>query len=252
MSSSGAATRVIAGIHVSAHLSGPGEWHAWGRACISFFFFDICVPFDVTIGDPIEQAIVAVNPWPLLEAALKDSRSWESLLPATAFRAVSLAAPEGSTLTLVDPVGVLRGHQKVLPFNRTLEKFGEAKVEGVNRFDHQLGGRGIVGGGRTTRSRDFFAAAQYQELTDAEKLSRDSYEPMDSGVAIGTAAATNGFTRSVPVEFETIIIDAPDGDIAPFTQVHEAIPRSSRASRRRLFVVPRRARLRHASRRERP
>ena len=210
-------SRVIAGIHVSAHLSGPGEWHAWGRACISFFFFDICVPFDVTIGDPIEQAIVSVNPWPLLEAALKDARSWESLLPATAFRAVSLQAPEGANLTLVDPVGVLRGHQKVLPFNRTLEKFGEAKVEGANRFDLSS----VVAGSATVAHdtvTDFFAAAQYQELTDAEKLSRDSYEPMDSGVAIGTAAATNGFTRSVPVDFETIIIDAPEGDTAPFTR----------------------------------
>ncbi len=41
---------------------------------------------------------------------------------------------------------------------------------------------------------------------------------MDSGVAIGTAAATNGFTRSAPVDFETIIIDAPEGDTAPFTR----------------------------------
>jgi hypothetical protein len=208
---------VIAGIHVSAHLSGPGEWHAWGRACISFFFFDVCVPFDVTIGDPIQQAIVSVNPWPLLEAALKDPRSWESLLPASAFKAVTLTVPEGTTVTLVDPVGVLRGHQKVLPLNRTLEKFGEAKVEGVNRFDLSSVTAGSSTVAHDTLS-DFFAAAQYQELTDAEKLSRDSYEPLDSGVAIGAAAATNGFTRPVPVKFETIIIDAPDGDTAPFTR----------------------------------
>jgi hypothetical protein len=40
---------------------------------------------------------------------------------------------------------------------------------------------------------------------------------MDAGVAIGTAAATNGFTRAVPVEFETIVIDAPEGGTAPFS-----------------------------------
>jgi hypothetical protein len=208
---------VIAGIHVHAHLTGPGEWHAWGRACLSLFFFDICVPFDVRIGDPLAQIVAVVNPWPLLEAALRNPRSWESALPGAAFRAIGFTVPEGATVTLIDPVAVVRGHQKVLPFNRKLTKFGEAKIDGVDRFDVS---RVAVGTGTVAHElfTDFFAAGQYQDLTDAEKLSRDSYEPMDAGVAVGTAAATNGFTRSVPVEYETIVIDAPEGGDAPFTE----------------------------------
>ena len=42
-----------------------------------------------------------------------------------------------------------------------------------------------VGGQDESRTlqHDFFAAGQYQNLSDAEKLSRDSYELMDAGVA---------------------------------------------------------------------
>jgi hypothetical protein len=207
---------VIAGIHVHAHLTGPAEWHAWGKACLSLLFFDICVPFDVRVGIPIAQIAELINPWPLLEAALRDPRSWESAL-GPAFRAVSYTPPEGAAVTLIDPVGVLRGHQKVLPFNRRLTKFGEAKLEGADRFDVT---RVAVGAATVSHDlvTDFFAAGQYQDLTDAEKLSRDSYEPMDSGVAVGTAGATHGFARAVPVEYETIVIDAPEGGEAPFTK----------------------------------
>ena len=208
---------VIAGIHVHAHLTGPGEWHAWGRACLSLFFFDICVPFDVRIGDPLAQIVALVNPWPLLEAALRNPRSWESALPGAAFRAIGFTVPEGADVTLIDPVAVVRGHQKVLPFNRKLTKFGEAKIDGVDHFDVS---RVAVGTGTVAHElfTDFFAAGQYQDLTDAQKLSRDSYEPMDAGVAVGTAAATSGFTRSVPVEYETIVIDAPEGPDTRFTE----------------------------------
>jgi uncharacterized protein DUF6603 len=208
-------TRVIAGIHVDAHLTGPGEWHAWGRACLSLLFFDICVPFSVTIGNPLEQILARVNPWALLEAALRNPQSWESALPGVAFRAVGFALPEGATVTLVDPVGVLRGHQKVLPLNRKLAKLGEAAIDGADHFDVSRVAIGTSTVAHESVS-DFFAAGQYQELTDAEKLSRDSYEPMDAGVTVGTAGATSGFTRAVPVEYETIVIDAPEGPEAPF------------------------------------
>jgi hypothetical protein len=210
-------TSIIAGIHLDAHLTGPGEWHAWGEACLSLLFFDVCVPFSVTIGTRQEQPVPSVNPWLQLEAALRNPRSWESGLPPAAFRAVSFTLPAGSTLTLVDPVGGLRGHQKVLPLNRKLAKLGEARIEGVDHFDVSQVRVGTAAVAHQA-TRDFFAAGSYQNLNDAEKLSRDSYEPMDAGVAIGAAAATNGFTRSVPVDYETIIIDAPEGPEAPLSQ----------------------------------
>src|SRR6185503_5138638 len=57
---------------------------------------------------------------------------------------------------------------------------------------------------------DFFAAGQYQNLSDAEKLSRDSYELMDAGVAIASNAVSVGDLRETPLVYETKIIDAPE------------------------------------------
>ena len=128
-------TSVIAGIHVHATLSGLGPWHVKGKACLSLLFFDICVPFRLTVGSALDQVLPSVNPLLQLVAALQDPRSWVSGLPPSAFRAVSFATPPGSTLTLIDPVGSLSVQQKVLPLNRTLTKFGEAALVGPDRYD---------------------------------------------------------------------------------------------------------------------
>jgi Family of unknown function (DUF6603) len=210
-------TSVIAGIHVHATLSGLGPWHVKGKACLSLFFFDICVPFQLTIGSALDQVLPSINPLLQLVAALEDPRSWVSGLPPSAFRAVSFATLPGSTLTLIDPVGSLSVQQKVLPLNRTLTKFGEAALLGADRYDLtavRIGTNGVA----FTLMRDFFAAGQFQKLTDAEKLSRDAYEKMDAGVTIAANTVTNGTGRAVPVEYETIIIDAPEGFEAPFTK----------------------------------
>ena len=210
-------TSVIAGIHVHATLSGPSPWHAKGKACLSLLFFDICVPFQLTVGTAQDQPLPSVDPGLQLVAALQDPRSWVSGLPPAAFRAVSFATPPGSALTLIDPVGSLSVQQKVLPLNRTLTKFGEAALVGPDRYDVT----GVRIGSNTvtfTLMRDFFAAGQFQQLSDAEKLSRDAYEKMDAGVAIAANTVTNGAGRAVPVEYETIIIDAPEGFEAPFTK----------------------------------
>jgi hypothetical protein len=207
---------VIAGIHLDGHLSGPAPWHAWGKACLSLFFFDICVPVSLTIGSEESEPAPQIDAWAELEKALKDSRNWESGLPAANLRALSYAPPEGAAVTLIDPLGSLTVHEKVAPLNRKLEKIGEAVPSGVNEFDVS----GVTIGGSTTGYtlvQDFFAAGQYQALTDAEKLSRDSYELMDSGVGVATGAVEGGATRGVPVNYEAIVLDAPEGPQLPFS-----------------------------------
>jgi hypothetical protein len=208
---------VIAGIHVHATLTGPSLWHAKGKACLSLLFFDICVPFQVTVGSAQDQPLPTVNPSLQLLAALQDPRSWASGLPPASFRAVSFATPPGSTLTLIDPVGSLSVQQKVVPLNRKLTKFGEAALAGPDRYDLSVVRIGSAAVSYTV-TRDFFAAGQFQELTDAEKLSRDAYEKMDAGVALVANAVTSGTARAVPVAYETIIIDAPEGFQAPFSK----------------------------------
>ena len=208
---------VIAGIHLSATLQGPNPWHASGRACLSLFLFDICVPFSLTVGDEQEQPSPVVDAWNLLQAALREVRNWQSLLAPGVRRTIGYAVPTGSALTMVDPVAGLAVHQKVLPLNKPLDKLGEARIDGDARFDVSAV---RVGGSEVPHSaeRDFFAAGQYQNLSDADKLSRDSYELMDAGIAIASDAVTTGDVRETPLVYETIIIDAPDPGTTSFSK----------------------------------
>lgn len=206
---------VIAGIHLNATLQGPNPWHAEGRACISLFLFDVCVPFSITIGEEEGQPVPTIDAWDRLQQALREVRNWQAELPAGARKTIGYAIPAGSALTLVDPAGGLAVQQKVLPLNKPLDKLGEARIDGDKRFDLS---HVRVGGQDEAHSlqRDFFAAGQYQNLSDAEKLSRDSYELMDAGVAIAGAAVTVGDIRETPLVYETIVIDAPDAGTVRF------------------------------------
>lgn len=205
----------IAGIHLNATLQGPNPWHAEGRACISLFLFDVCVPFSITIGEEQGQPVPSIDAWDRLQAALREVRNWQTELPAGARRTIGYAVPAASALTLVDPAGGLAVQQKVLPLNKPLDKLGEARIDGDKRFDVsdvRVGGQAEA----HVTQRDFFASGQYQNLSDAEKLSRDSYELMDAGVSIAGAAVTVGDIRDTPLTYETIVIDAPDPGAVSF------------------------------------
>jgi hypothetical protein len=54
---------------------------------------------------------------------------------------------------------------------------------------------------------DYFAPAQFLELSDAQKLSRPSFERMDAGIELTIDAVTHGPPISVAVKYETIRID---------------------------------------------
>ncbi len=201
---------VIAGIHLNASLRGPNPWVAKGRACISVLLFDVCVPFKVTIGDEQDQPVPLLNAWDQLQAALREKRNWETTLAPGARRAVGYALPEGSALTLVDPAGGLAVQQKVLPLNLQLDKLGEAKIDGVSRFDVTHVRVGATNA-PFTKPQDYFASGQFLKLSDAEKLSRESYERMDAGVSIAADVLTVGEGRDKALVYEGKIIDAEPG-----------------------------------------
>jgi hypothetical protein len=101
--------------------------------------------------------------------------------------------------------------QKVLPFDRPLERFGQFDIVGPHRYD-------IVGvrvGARAapswSRAQEYFAPGDFEILSQTEKLSRDSFERMDAGVSVGAAfvdAPVNSM-KIAEVVYETRIIDSP-------------------------------------------
>jgi hypothetical protein len=205
---------VIAGIRVAATLSGPSPWHAKGEACLSLLFFDICVGFDETWGAAQPQELPTADPWLDLSAAIRDSRNWSAALPPAAESVVTMRAPEGrSAPVLLDPVGGVAFREKVIPLNRHISKYGEARPVGPSEYrvtKVEAGGDPVDPFGTID---ELFAPAQFQEMSDADKLSAPSFEPMVGGVTIDADAVSCGGAMGIDVVYQTKTID--EGIVGP-------------------------------------
>jgi hypothetical protein len=187
-----AGTDVIASISVSGQLSGPTPWNVQGDASIQILFFEISVGFDVTWGEdgppqPVEVEGVAV----LVKKALEDDRNWRAEAGANANTAVStrqLNLPQGQLV--LQPFSVLSVSERVVPLGFPLEKFGNKKPD-VDLFEL------TTGMGDTQEVREEFAIANFKKLSDADKVSRPSFERMRSGIRFSTGDATETGARMV-------------------------------------------------------
>ena len=203
-------THRIAGVHVEATLTGPSPYRAKGEGCLSLLFFDVCVDFDATFGEARGIELPPLDPWGALKAALEDARNWSGRLPAAVVAAVNLAAlPDAAgDVVLIHPSGTAVVRQRVLPLNKTLQRFGEFELAGPDRFEI---GAVSIGADTTPQWQpvyDLLPPSLSEKLTDAEKLSRDSYEPEVVGVEAGVPDAVHGGAKAVDVEYESRLVDS--------------------------------------------
>jgi len=195
-------TSTIAGINVSATLSGPTPWDARGKASISFFFFSISVGFHVTWGDPPPAISPATEDLlALLQREFNDTRNWRAELPPNNHLHVSLRKiepPVGQELLVIHPAGVLTFSQRSLPLEDYLiQKFGNKKPLAQNKFklsNANSGGPDIPADYQGVREQ--FAPGNFTELSDSEKLSRRSFEKLPSGFKL---TATKDLLVATPV-----------------------------------------------------
>jgi hypothetical protein len=195
-------TSVIAGINITAQLSGPTPWDAHGTATLTILFFDIDVDFHVTWGDPPPS--IASNTedlLKLLQGELADTRNWRAELPPTNHLYVSLrtiAPPAGGELLVVHPAGVLTFSQRSLPLeNYVIDKFGTKKPLNENKFKlSNANSNSKVIPADYQNVREQFAPANFTELNDSDKLSRNSFDRLPSGFKL---APTTDLLVATPV-----------------------------------------------------
>jgi hypothetical protein len=92
-----------------------------------------------------------------------------------------------------------------------ISRFGPAAPAGARRFTISSVSLGEEDQ-ETDPVRDFFAPAQFFEMSDDEKLSRPSFEPMPAGISLGSdeflfTADTTDWLELETIKFETIIVD---------------------------------------------
>jgi hypothetical protein len=202
-------------IHLDFTLSGPTPWHARGEASIDCFFFSISVPFDARWGSENGVALPEVDARAPLLAALGDARNWTAASPAERELAVTLravarpkiAGTDGEAI-LAHPFARLTVRERVVPLDIRIDKLGNATPARWNQFriaTARLNGTGVA----PETLQDYFAPAQFVELTNDAKLSARSFELMDAGATLGSPDAKVGHSSPVDVHYETFIVDDP-------------------------------------------
>jgi len=205
----------LSNIRLYFNLSGPTPWHAIGSARFKILFVKFKVDFDIIKGsvrtiDPIP----AVDPWIPLKKALERRQAWSSSLPPTRNMVESLRPidePEDvkdkkSMPVLVHPAGKLEVRQNVLPFEVTLDKFGNAPVKDHNYFSITS----ITSGNELECKpvKEYFAKKPFKNLTIKEQLSSESYELQQAGIEITSEAIkVPGKMKAKSLEYEVIPID---------------------------------------------
>jgi hypothetical protein len=194
------------GVHLRGSLEGPAPWRIHGSASIGFLFFDIDVDVDVTFGDRNNDVLPPIDVMPLILAEFNKNENWQATLPPSGQLLVSLRNLGEQAALILHPVGTLRISQRTVPLNLKLDKLGNQKVADFNQFT-----LGVQTDGLTLKDtpREFFARAQYQQMDDAQKLSKPSFERLDSGVEIAAEQKqwSAGPASQRNVRYETIIID---------------------------------------------
>jgi hypothetical protein len=203
-------SRYLAGIQVEATLTGPSPWHVWGEASISILFIKASVTFDVTIGQPGPGALPSLKVWPALKAAIELPGNWRSVLPAAASQVVSLKAPSDTNGALIDPVGNITLVERKAPFSRTISRFCDAVPDGGHRFDLTTVSIGFeeLNAADWHQTTESFPPAQFEQLSDSEKLSRPSFETMVAGIALADRVAF-GVAVDRQLTCRTVVVDAP-------------------------------------------
>jgi hypothetical protein len=145
--------------------------------------------------------------------ALADDAAWRAIPAGAHSSQVTLRAlPAGGPLVL-DPAGALAVRQSAIPLNLPLSRVGARPIEGGNTFriaEMHVGGSEVP----VSPLREQFAPAQFTEMSDAEKLSRASFERLEAGIEVRGGDAPKGdFMRVVELAFEVIYIRKPRFDI---------------------------------------
>ena len=200
----------LAGVSLDGSLSGPNPFRVRGTATLSVLFFDISVDVDKKFGSEDQATLPTADPWPPLLNALKDPRNWAALPGAGTIPIATLSLPAGTQATVIDPAGKMVWRQTVAPLDRTLTRFASVATAAPVKYTVTSV---TVGGNPATyaSSKEFFAAAQFEDMSDADKLSRPSFESMQAGVEVASASVHLGPSIAAPLEYETEYVDAQHG-----------------------------------------
>lgn len=206
----------VMSVSIRMSLEGPTPWVAKGTGSISLFFFDISADFNETWGDSKKVSLPDIAILPRFIEEIKKNQNWSTALSTDKNTSVTLrkfkeseniVTADDSTL-IMHPSGTLVIQQKLLPLNINIVKIGNQKTSDVKKIDvftASSNGNFLS----VKEIKESYAIGQYQELSNAEKLSKPSFQKETGGIEIsfdGNSVAHGKMVRKV-LAYELTIID---------------------------------------------
>lgn len=199
----------VCSVRVKMSLEGPTPWHAKGTGKVSFFFFSISASFDKTWGEQRNTSLPSIAILPQFLQELRKKSQWSTRLVTGKHLLVSLRKTDettGDTLIL-HPAGSLVVLQKLVPLDIDIHKIGNQKAGDIKQLRIESAASNGVALSISPVNENF-ARAQYQELSNADKLSKPSFEKLKGGVEISMGSAVkNGKMVRRRVAYEVTVID---------------------------------------------
>ncbi|MGK2902133.1 MAG: DUF6603 domain-containing protein [Mycobacterium sp.] len=195
------------GLRIRLEVEGPTPWRARGSAGISLLLCDIDVDIDVTWGEKRDTALPPIHVLPALAAELSKADSWQAVPPPNANLLVTLRTlPAAQSKVVLHPLGALQVLQRLAPLDSKLDRIGAQKPADGNRFSLSAASPTF------TKRRDVdaqFAPAQYEDLSDADRLSRQAFEQRHGGVEMSVSGAQMESATAVTriARYDLITID---------------------------------------------
>ena len=213
-------------VRVTVLLEGPGHWHARAHVSIDILFFSVSGTLDIEWGDStapltagpavdVAQKVLASLAGPAAADPGDAAAGWTALAPGQGSEVVRVRDRANG----LHPLGAVRLSQTVAPLDVTLERFGTNPVTGPNPVSLTV----AAGGLPSTPVTENFARAQYFELSDDERLSKEAFVAMASGIEVQDLAWRVGPAISVDVVYEEEIGDPVPGRPRRFTTIDAAI-----------------------------
>jgi len=197
-------------VRVKMLLEGPTPWRAKGTGSVSLLFFDISANFDKTWGDSKTTTLPEITILPQFIEQLQKKEQWSTVLSTGKNLLVSLRKLDEATenLLVLHPAGSLVLQQKLLPLKVNIDKIGNQKTADVKQLTIESASSNNIPLS-IKEVKESFARAQYQNLSNTEKLSKPSFEKMQGGVEIsmGENTVQNGKMVRKKIEYELTIID---------------------------------------------
>ena len=208
----------FASVHLEGLLAGPGRWRIAGRAKVNtpWPLPDFSLSVDESWGTDRDTPQITVDVADQLSKEIAKISNWSAQLPKGGETYLTLAQITGGTDLLAHPLGSLVFQQKLVPFELRLAKASGSKIAGANEFFGaalQLSqASNVVPHKPASTLKDFFAAAQFLEMSQDDRMTKPSFETFAAGYELADDAYDLGEIAEVTLGYEEADLAAPRKD----------------------------------------